>query len=405
MIEVSLMEMAGIALIAANELGIAVSPYVFRLFPRLRKKKEARTFAEIKRVAAVICAHNEESTIGNILTVLQNQTRPAEAVYVVADNCSDRTAEIARSMGATVLVKAPTEGGGKADALKFFLEATRDENFDGFVFFDADTIPNTDFIEHILPGLMRAEMAVGYHSFENHSATWSEAANSMLGHIMWHHFFEPRYKAGVYSLVMGMGYGLRRSYLERLQWTPRTRTEDLALSLDAALTDAEFVLCPEAEFRDKQPETWLVSWHRMRRWMTGDLQCLAFYFVPLMKQICHGDFAKADFLFFLLSIPTFVLKALGMLCLIAATCLGDWKVLLFVLVFDFASAAYAILSKSRKRHLQSFSIPAFYFFYQQLPWIALSSFLSPTRHWVPGREAPCLQLKKNEELSRRKGGQ
>ncbi len=387
------LEITGLLLIAVNELGIALSPFIFRLFPKFRKENVGGSL-KVERIAAVVCAHNEESTIGHLLTILQQQSRPADAVYVVADNCSDQTAAIAKSMGAVVLEKEPTVDGGKADALKFFLEHTRDENFDGFVFFDADTLPNTVFLEHIIPGLEQAEMAVGCHSFENVSATWAEAGNSMLGHVMWCHYLEPRYENGVYSLVMGMGYGLRRSYLERLQWTPRTRTEDLALSLDAALTGAEFVLCPKAQFRDKQPETWPVSWHRMRRWMTGDLQCLQFYCVPLLKRIFHGDLMTLDFLLFLLSVPTFILKAFGLLCLAAAACLGKWELLALVLGFDFAEAAYAVLSKRKQLYLQWFSIPAFYIFYQQFPWIALSTLFLPTKHWVPGRQAPCQHMKK-----------
>ncbi|MQW77575.1 glycosyltransferase [Nocardioides sp. dk4132] len=55
-------------------------------------------------VVAVLPAHNEEAVLGAALTSLANQTEPPSRVLVVADNCTDRTAEIARSHGAEVLV-------------------------------------------------------------------------------------------------------------------------------------------------------------------------------------------------------------------------------------------------------------------------------------------------------------
>ena len=71
----------------------------------LRKpKKLERVEHKANRFAVVICARNEEQVIGNLLKSLEGQDYPEEAyrIFVVADNCTDGTAEKARRMGAIV---------------------------------------------------------------------------------------------------------------------------------------------------------------------------------------------------------------------------------------------------------------------------------------------------------------
>lgn len=93
------------------------------------------------RVVAVIAAHNEESCIGATLQSLAEQTRRPDEVFVVADRCSDRTAEIARSFGARVF---ETSGNRhrKAGALNQALAVViADLEFtDQVLLMDADTI-------------------------------------------------------------------------------------------------------------------------------------------------------------------------------------------------------------------------------------------------------------------------
>src|SRR5439155_13780153 len=53
-------------------------------------------------VTALIPANNEEVHLPVTLEALYNQTVPPAAVWVIADNCTDRTAEVARAHGADV---------------------------------------------------------------------------------------------------------------------------------------------------------------------------------------------------------------------------------------------------------------------------------------------------------------
>ena len=72
---------------------------------------------------AIIPAHNEEAVVGNLVESLTNQNYPKELydIYVIADNCTDRTAEIAKNAGAIVYERNHTEGRTKGHALQWFL--------------------------------------------------------------------------------------------------------------------------------------------------------------------------------------------------------------------------------------------------------------------------------------------
>ena len=67
------------------------------------RKKERRE-APLRRYAILISARNEEAVIAKLLESIQAQDYPAELIttFVVADNCTDNTAQAAREAGAEV---------------------------------------------------------------------------------------------------------------------------------------------------------------------------------------------------------------------------------------------------------------------------------------------------------------
>jgi cellulose synthase/poly-beta-1,6-N-acetylglucosamine synthase-like glycosyltransferase len=58
---------------------------------------------ECTRIAVLIPAHNEQDRVGAALASLDRQTRRADQVIVVADNCTDATVTVARQLGADVV--------------------------------------------------------------------------------------------------------------------------------------------------------------------------------------------------------------------------------------------------------------------------------------------------------------
>ena len=92
----------------------------------------------------MICARNEEKVIGNLLDSIAGQDYPKDKlhVFVIADNCTDETAAIARAKGATVYERHDLSKARKGYALEFGFKRIKEdygiENFEGYLFFDAD---------------------------------------------------------------------------------------------------------------------------------------------------------------------------------------------------------------------------------------------------------------------------
>ena len=106
----------------------------------IRKRREYPVATRRLRFAVLICARNEERVIELPVRSIQASSYPSDMrkVIVLADNCTDRTAEIARSAGATVWEKT-TPSSGKGDVLSWGVERLRREGgFDAVAVFDAD---------------------------------------------------------------------------------------------------------------------------------------------------------------------------------------------------------------------------------------------------------------------------
>jgi glycosyltransferase involved in cell wall biosynthesis len=100
-----------------------------------------------RRFRFVVPAHNESAGIGATVESLLAVDYPRELfeVVVVADNCSDDTAEKARGAGATVLVRNDTQNRGKGYALDYAFSLTPPE-VDAVVVIDADTLISTNLL-------------------------------------------------------------------------------------------------------------------------------------------------------------------------------------------------------------------------------------------------------------------
>ena len=83
----------------------AIMMYYFILaFFGLKRKKEKKNYTPTKKFAMVVAAHNEEVVIGKLIESMLNQNYPRELfdIFVIADNCTDNTAKIARKYGVYV---------------------------------------------------------------------------------------------------------------------------------------------------------------------------------------------------------------------------------------------------------------------------------------------------------------
>ena len=103
----------------------------------------------------VIAARNEKYVIGNLLDSINKQDYPKDllTVFVVADNCTDDTASIAREHGAIVYERFDNEHKTKGYALKYLFECIEKDygrmSFEGYFVFDADNLLKKDYISRM----------------------------------------------------------------------------------------------------------------------------------------------------------------------------------------------------------------------------------------------------------------
>jgi poly-beta-1,6-N-acetyl-D-glucosamine synthase len=118
---------------------------------------------ELPRVSVVVPAHNEEASIGQVLASLRWQTCQPAAIYVIADNCTDRTAEIAARADAVQVFSTTGNQHKKAGALNQLLEQILPPMADEEMILvqDADTFLDPSFLEVTSARISQGYAAVG----------------------------------------------------------------------------------------------------------------------------------------------------------------------------------------------------------------------------------------------------
>src|SRR5271155_214732 len=108
---------------------------------RLRDRTPKATAAKICSLAIVVPAHDEAATIVRCVSSIAACTQPDSLntqIVVIADNCTDATADLARGGRARVLERFDTAHRGKGFALKFAFQILLSEGFDAVMVVDAD---------------------------------------------------------------------------------------------------------------------------------------------------------------------------------------------------------------------------------------------------------------------------
>ena len=160
---------------------------------------------------AIIPAHNEENVIEALIESLNNQDYPKDHydIYVIADNCTDRTAEIARNHGAIVMERFDEEHKTKGYALQWFLnkKIEEDADYDAFCVFDADNIVDKNFLKAMNKKLCQGEEVVqGYRDIKNPTDSWVSAGYALFYWTMNRFYHLARYNLGLSPLINGTGF-------------------------------------------------------------------------------------------------------------------------------------------------------------------------------------------------------
>lgn len=230
------------------------------------------------RVAVVIPAHDEETEIGLTLVAVTAQLRLGDRVVVVADNCTDHTAEVARAAGCEVVLRDDPSRRGKGYALDAGVRhvATAGELPDVLVVFDADCIPHGGCVT----ALARRAIETGRPAQATYlmalpAKPTAHLAVSALA-VLVKNFVRPRglARAGLPCLLTGTGMAFPWGVIRGAKLASDNIVEDMQLGLDLALAGHAPVFCEEATVVGRLPPSPAAAQTQRRRWEHGHLHTL-----------------------------------------------------------------------------------------------------------------------------------
>ncbi len=270
---------------------------------------------------AIIPAHNEAGVVANLIESLKNQDYDKNLldIYVIADNCTDNTAQIARNAGAIVYERFDETKKTKGYALQWFLnkKVTDGSDYDAFCVFDADNIVMPDFITQMNRKLCQGEEIVqGYRDIKNPTDSWISAGYAIFYWTMNRFYHLARYNVGLSPLINGTGFMVKMDIVRKEGWNTKTLTEDIEFSLKSIAKGRKLGWAVDAKVYDEQPIGFKQSWSQRSRWTVGHLQCAKYYTVDLIKGIAKNKtLMNFDGFLYILGIPmmliTFLLLAIN----------------------------------------------------------------------------------------------
>lgn len=291
----------------------------FKEKPLIKNKKH--------KFMMILPAHNESSVIGALIESLQSLDYPKELydIYVIADNCTDNTAQIAKELGAIVYERFDEKKKTKGFAMQWFLNQKIKENadYDAFCVFDADNVVDKNFLNAMNKKLCQGEEIVqGYRDIKNPADSWISAGYALFYWMMNRFYHLARYNLGLSPLINGTGFMVDFNLIKPTGWDTITLTEDIEFSLKNIAKGRKLGWATDAIVYDEQPTEFKQSWSQRSRWTVGHLQCMKYYTKDLAEGIIeYRTLMNFDGFLYLMGIPmmivTFLLLAINTIIFLA----------------------------------------------------------------------------------------
>ncbi|MGC8867888.1 MAG: glycosyltransferase family 2 protein [Elusimicrobiales bacterium] len=238
--------------------------------------KSSKNFAQDHTFAIVVPAHNEEKVIGNLIESLQRLDYPKEKydIYIVCNNCSDKTEEIVRGYNLVPLIYK-NEFSNKAKALnyaitKIFRDSTK--SYDAFCFFDADSLAHPDFLKSMSYMLSRGYKAIQGHQLPKNPFDSFISVIVSVGQYITNRFFQkPKMNLNLSATFHGKGMCFSVDIVRNFRWDEMCLTEDLEMQMNLVKNGIFIAWNEDAIVYDEEPVNIAQYIKRSVRWTKGSL--------------------------------------------------------------------------------------------------------------------------------------
>ncbi|ADK14296.1 MULTISPECIES: glycosyltransferase family 2 protein [Clostridium] len=278
--------------------------YLFISIFGIRRKKDTGEVKPEKSFALVVAAHNEEVVIDDIIESLKKLDYPKALydIFVIADNCTDKTALKARKKGAIVYERFTEGKRGKGYALEWMFDKIfkMKKKYDAVAIFDADNLVNRNFLKEMNKQLCKGYKVVqGYLDSKNPCDTWITGSYSIAFWTCNRMFQLARSNLGLSTQLGGTGFCIDITVLKKLGWGATCLTEDLEFTCKLVLHGYKVGWAHDAIIYDEKPLTLFQSWKQRKRWMQGFADVSSRYFFKLLiKSIKSCNFVLLDCAFY-----------------------------------------------------------------------------------------------------------
>jgi len=263
----------------------------------------------------LIPAHNEAEGIGRTLASVANLERVGDLeVGVIADNCTDNTAETALQSGATVIERHDETHRGKGYALAYGIAQYNLDDFDGVVIIDADTIVAPNLLKAVGRSFESGYGAVQvsnefYIEQDTPLARLQETAN-MVENVL---FYHGRAVLHLGILLRGTGMGIRADVLKAHPWDSHSVTEDVDYAVNLLIDGVKIDFTRETHVRSAATSSYEQSYSQKERWASGTFSLIIDKLPGLLKAgLVKGRFELMELAgsLFILSRPTLIFVSL-----------------------------------------------------------------------------------------------
>ena len=307
---------------------VPCSVFFVECFAAFASGKSDLSFEDVSRpkTTVLIPAHNEAEQIVEVLEVLQDQITEQDQIIVIADNCHDNTAELARATGVTVFERENKSDRGKGYALDYAMQRIKDDPPEVLVILDGDCIIEPDTIKNIT----RKAIATGRPvqstylmeqpenpSLKDNISTFSLKVKNLvrllgLNRLGWH------------CLLTGSGMAFPWSLISQVSLAGSKTTDDMQLTVDLALAGSTPVFCENAFVVGRLMKDEAAASQRSR-WEHGHLEMILVEVPRLLKAFLRtGNFAALG-----LALDIFIPPLSLLVMMWMATAIFTWLAVIF----------------------------------------------------------------------------
>jgi len=219
---------------------------------------------ERPQTTVLIPAHNEAAQITEVIEVLLPQLTEQDQVIVIADNCHDNTAELAKATGVKVLERENATDRGKGYALDYAIQQIKHDPPEVLIILDGDCILDPNSIKNI------SCQAIATGRPIQSAYLMEQPENPSLNRLGWH------------SLLTGSGMAFPWSLISQVSLAGSKTTDDTQLTVDLALAGSTPVFCEQSLvvgrlMKDQDAQS------QRSRWEHGQLEMIMVEVPRLLK--------------------------------------------------------------------------------------------------------------------------